>query len=138
LKSAKEGNNPIDQYIRSFPEPVQKKLEMLRALIREQAPHAQEKISYRIPTFFLNGNLVHFAAYSRHIGFYPTSSGIRAFKSKLSKYKNSKGSVQFPIEEPLPVDLIKKIVKFRVEENMGKKSLSGERHHRERRREVAR
>jgi len=74
-----------------------------------------------MPTFFLNGNLVHFAAYSEHIGFYPTPSGIDAFKSELSKYKNAKGSVQFPIEEPLPIELIKKIVKFRVEENINKK-----------------
>jgi uncharacterized protein YdhG (YjbR/CyaY superfamily) len=121
MKSVKKGYKSIDHYIISFPEPVQKKLVKLRDLIREQAPEAQEKISYQMPTFFLNGNLVHFAAYSKHIGFYPTSSGIRAFRSKLSKYKNAKGSVQFPIEEPLPVELIKRMVKFRVEENMKKK-----------------
>jgi len=111
----------IDEYIHSFPEHIQKKLEELREAIKEQAPQAQEKISYQMPTFFLNGNLVHFAAYSEHIGFYPTPSGIDAFKSELSKYKNAKGSVQFPIEEPLPIELIKKIVKFRVEENINKK-----------------
>ncbi|MCZ7400714.1 MAG: DUF1801 domain-containing protein [Candidatus Methanoperedens sp.] len=111
----------IDEYIHSFPEPIQKKLEELREVIKEQAPQAQEKISYQIPTFFLNGNLVHFAAYSKHIGFYPTPSGIDAFKSEISKYKNAKGSVQFPIEEPLPIELIKKIVKFRVEESINKK-----------------
>jgi uncharacterized protein YdhG (YjbR/CyaY superfamily) len=111
----------IDEYIESFPEHVQKKLVELREAIREQAPHAQEKISYQIPTFFLNGNLVHFAAYTNHIGFYPTSTGIRAFKNNLSKYKSAKGSVQFPIEEPLPLGLIRRIVKFRVEENMKKK-----------------
>jgi len=110
----------IDEYIRSFPEPVQKKLLELREAIREQAPQAQEKISYQMPTFFLNGNLVHFAAYSKHIGFYPTPSGISAFQSQLSKYKNAKGSVQFPLAEPLPIDLIKEIVKFRVAENMKK------------------
>lgn len=110
----------IDEYIVSFPEHVQKKLVELREAIREQAPDAQEKISYQIPTFFLNGNLVHFAAYANHIGFYPTSSGIRAFKNKLSKYKSAKGSVQFPMEEPLPLGLIKMIVKFRVKENMKK------------------
>jgi uncharacterized protein YdhG (YjbR/CyaY superfamily) len=121
MKSAKKGYKSIDQYIRSFPEPVQKKLVKLRDLIREQAPQAQAKISYQMPTFFLNGNLVHFAAYSKHIGFYPTSSGIRAFRSKLSKYKHAKGSVRFSIEEPLPVELIRGIVKFRAKENMKKK-----------------
>ena len=110
----------IDEYIRSFPEHIHKKLLEMRDIIREQAPQAQEKISYQMPTFFLNGNLVHFAGYSKHIGFYPTSSGISAFKSKLSKYKNSKGAVQFPIEAPLPIGLIKQIVKFRVAENTKK------------------
>lgn len=111
----------IDEYIHSYPEPIQKKLMELREAIKEQAPEAQEKISYQMPTFFLNGNLVHFAAHSKHIGFYPTPSGIAAFQSELSKYKNAKGSVQFPIEEPLPIELIKRIVKFRVEENIIKK-----------------
>jgi uncharacterized protein YdhG (YjbR/CyaY superfamily) len=96
-------------------------LKQLRKIIREQAPQAQEKISYQMPTFYLNGNLVHFAAHTKHIGFYPTPSGIEAFKSKLSKYKNSKGSVQFPIDEPLPIELIKRIVKFRVAEHTKKK-----------------
>lgn len=110
----------IDEYVRSFPKHTQKKLMELREIIRGQAPQAQEKISYQMPTFFLNGNLVHFAAYSKHIGFYPTPSGISAFKSKLSKYKNAKGSVQFPIEEPLPIRLIKQIIKLRVAENTKK------------------
>jgi uncharacterized protein YdhG (YjbR/CyaY superfamily) len=107
----------IDEYIRAFPKPVRMKLSQLRTIIREQAPHAQEKISYQIPTFFLNGNLVHFAAYARHIGFYPGSSGIRAFRDKLIRYKSAKGSVQFPLDEPLPVGLIRRIVKFRVVQN---------------------
>lgn len=111
----------IDEYIHLFPEHIQKKLEELREAIKEQAPQASEKISYQIPTFYLNGNLVHFAAFSKHIGFYPTSSGIDAFESELSKYKTSTGTVQFPIEEPLPIELIKKIVKFRVEENLKRK-----------------
>ncbi len=111
----------IDKYIRSFPKETQKKLTELRKIIREQAPEAEEKISYQIPTFFLNGNLVHFAAFAKHIGFYPGSSGIRAFKSKLSKYESAKGSVQFPLKEPLPVGVIKQIVKFRVTENLKKK-----------------
>lgn len=113
--------NSIDEYIDAFPEHIQKKLVELRKVIREQAPQAQEKISYQMPTFYLNGNLVHFAAFSKHIGFYPTSSGIAAFKSELSKYKHAKGSVQFPIEEPLPIELIRRIVKFRLAENVKKK-----------------
>jgi uncharacterized protein YdhG (YjbR/CyaY superfamily) len=110
----------IDEYIQSFPEHVQIKLKQLRLLIRQITPEAQEKISYQMPTFYLNGNLVHFAAFSKHIGFYPTSSGIANFKSELSKYKSSKGAVQFPIDEPLPLELIKRIVRFRVEENRKK------------------
>ncbi len=121
MKKVKKEFKSIDEYIRTFPEYTQEKLMELRTIIQEQAPQAQEKISYQIPTFFLNGNLVHFAAYSKHIGFYPTPSGIHAFKSRLSKYKNAKGSVQFPLEEPLPKGLIKDIVKFRVKENMKKK-----------------
>jgi uncharacterized protein YdhG (YjbR/CyaY superfamily) len=118
VEKEKKGYESIDEYIRSFPVHIQKKLVELREVIREQAPQAQEKISYQMPTFILNGNLVHFAGYSKHIGFYPTPTGINAFKSRLSKYKNAKGSVQFPIAEPLPTELIKSIVKFRVEENM--------------------
>jgi uncharacterized protein YdhG (YjbR/CyaY superfamily) len=110
------GFESIDEYIRSFPKPVQKKLRELRKVIRELAPDAEEKISYQIPTFHLGRNLVHFAAYANHIGFYPTSSGIRAFKSKLSKYNYSKGAIQFPLDEPLPMGLIRQIVKFRVRE----------------------
>lgn len=110
----------IDEYIDSFPEHIKKKLVELREAIRAQAPQAQEKISYQMPTFFLNGNLVHFAAYSKHIGLYPTPSGIEAFKNELSKYNTAKGSVQFPIEEPLPIDLIREIVRFRVKENSKK------------------
>jgi uncharacterized protein YdhG (YjbR/CyaY superfamily) len=120
MEKKKTGYESIDEYIHFFPEHIQKKLVELRKAIREQAPQAQEKISYQMPTFFLNGNLVYFAAYSKHIGFYPTSSGINAFKSKLSKYKHAKGSVQFPIEEPLPIELIKRIVKFRLAENSKK------------------
>ena len=112
----------IDEYIETFPEPVQSKLQELRLLIREAAPQAQETISYKIPTFYLNGNLVHFAAYDKHIGFYPGPSGIANFKDELSRYKSAKGSVQFPLEEPLPQDLITRIVAFRVDEASKKKS----------------
>jgi len=111
----------IDEYIRSFPEHIQKKLKELRNVIKAQVPEAQEKISYQIPTFYLNGNLVHFAGYETHIGLYPGANGIAVFKSELAKYKIGKGSVQFPIEKPLPIELIIKIVKFRVKENLKKR-----------------
>ena len=93
-------------------------MEELRATIKAAAPEAEEKISYQMPTFALKGNLVHFAAYKNHIGFYPTPSGIEAFKHELSIYEGSKGSVKFPIEKPLPLELISKIVAFRVAENL--------------------
>jgi uncharacterized protein YdhG (YjbR/CyaY superfamily) len=121
MVTGKKGYSSIDEYIRSFPEHIQKKLEEIRNVIKELVPEAQEKISYQIPAFSLNGNLVWFAGYAKHIGFYPGASGIKAFKSELSKYKYAKGSVQFPIEEPLPIELIKKIVNFKVEENLKKK-----------------
>jgi uncharacterized protein YdhG (YjbR/CyaY superfamily) len=111
----------IDEYIRSFPGPVRAQLRELRNLIRRLAPDAQEKISYQIPTFTLHGNLVHFAAFANHIGLYPGSSGVRAFESKLTRYKHSKGAIQFPLDEPLPVSLITQIVKFRVKESLAKK-----------------
>jgi uncharacterized protein YdhG (YjbR/CyaY superfamily) len=110
----------IDQYISNFPISTQKILEELRAIIRESAPAASEIISYQIPTFFQNGNLVHFAAYENHIGFYPGASVIQAFGNELRNYKTAKGSIQFPIDQPIPLELIKKIVKFRVEENSAK------------------
>ena len=110
----------IDHYISIFPKDVQAKLEELRATIQTAAPEATEKISYQMPTFFLHRNLVYFAAYKRHIGFYPSSSGIAAFAAELTQYKNSKGAVQFPLEQPLPLDLITRIVQFRVKENRQK------------------
>lgn len=116
----KAGELKVDEYIASFPEDIRGKLDDLRSLIKEIAPQAVEKISYRIPTFYLNGNLVHFAAYQNHIGFYPTSSGIERFERELSNYKHSKGAVQFPLDEPLPAELIQKIVRFRVQENLAR------------------
>jgi len=107
----------IDEYIADFPSNVRTILERLRKVIRKAAPGAKEAISYGIPTFKLNGNLVHFAAYKNHIGFYPTSSGIAAFKKEIAAYKWSRGTVQFPIDRPIPVDLVKKIVLFRVKES---------------------
>ncbi|MGG0657231.1 iron chaperone [Rummeliibacillus pycnus] len=112
--------NTIDEYISQFPSDVQDKLQQLRNVIKEIAPDAEEKISYQMPAFTLKGNLVYFAAYKKHIGFYPTSSGITAFKDELSQFKLSKGTVQFPIDEPLPYKLISRMVKFRVEENIRK------------------
>jgi uncharacterized protein YdhG (YjbR/CyaY superfamily) len=117
LKRPRREYASIDEYIRSFPPEIQKLLNEVRAAIKATAPDAMEKISYQIPTFYLNGNLVHFAAFKNHIGFYPASSGISAFKDELKEYKNSKGSVQFPLDKPIPIALIKRIVKFRVGEN---------------------
>ena len=111
----------IDEYISTFPANVQIILEELRRAIRDAAPQAQEAISYQMPAFKLNGNLVWFAAFKNHIGFYPTSSGIEAFKERLAAYETSKGTVKFPINEPIPFDLIKEIVKFRVKENLEKR-----------------
>ncbi|MFI5449458.1 MAG: iron chaperone [Candidatus Bathyarchaeia archaeon] len=119
---SRERFKTIDEYIKTFPTDVQSILERMRQTIRKAAPEAVEAISYGIPTFKLNGSLVHFAAFKKHIGFYPTSSGIRAFKKELSSYKWSKGSVQFPKDKPIPYDLVKKIVRFRVKENLKKKS----------------
>ena len=116
----KERFKTIDEYIKAYPEDVQRVLERMRQTIRKAAPKAVEAISYGIPTFKLNGNLVHFAAFKKHIGFYPTSSGIRAFKKDLSPYKWSTGSVQFPKDKPIPYELVKKIVRFRVKENLKK------------------
>ena len=119
---AKQGTKieTIDEYINSFPINVQNILEKLRKIIKESAPEAEETISYGMPTFKLNGNLVHFAAHKNHIGFYPTSSCIEAFQKELAQYKSAKGSVQFPTDKPIPYGLIKKIVIFRVKENLKK------------------
>jgi len=110
----------IDEYISSYPEDVAQILTQIRSVIRESAPGAKEKISYQMPTFYLNGNLVHFAAFTNHIGFYPTPSGIEAFKDEIARYKWSKGAVQFPIDQPMPYELIRRIVQFRVAENTKK------------------
>ena len=113
----------IDEYISEFPENVRLILEELRRVIREAAPQAEEAMRYGIPTFRLNGNLVHFAAFKHHIGFYPTPSAIEAFKEELFPYKQAKGSVQFPMDKQMPYDLVRKIVTYRVAENLerGKK-----------------
>jgi uncharacterized protein YdhG (YjbR/CyaY superfamily) len=111
----------IDTYIKTFPKEVQEKLNCIRSLLHQIVPEASEIISYGMPTFKLNGNLVHFAAYKNHIGLYPTPSAILKFEKELSIYNYSKGAVQFPIEKPLPVDLIEKMVRFRVAEQLQKK-----------------
>lgn len=116
MESVKAKN--IDAYIAAFPDPVQQKLREMRTTIRKAAPGAEEAISYAIPTFKLKGNLVHFAAFKTHIGFYPAPRGIDAFKDELAKYGGGKGTVQFPLDEPLPLSLITRIVKFRVKDNL--------------------
>jgi len=112
--STKNKFNTIDEYISTFPDDIQNILQKIRQTIKEAAPDAEEAISYQIPTFKLNGNLVHFAAFKNHVGFYPAPSGQKAFQKELSVYKRGKGSVQFPLDKPIPLSLIKKIVKYRV------------------------
>ena len=112
----------IDEYIAAQPKTVQSRLQQIRSAIAQVAPDASEKISYQMPTFYLNGNLVHFAAFENHIGFYPTPGGVKAFQEELSGYKYAKGSIQFPINRPVPLTLIRKIVRFRVEENSKKRA----------------
>lgn len=114
-KGSKSGS--IDEYMEGFPPETRRVLKEVRALIREVAPEAKEKIRYSIPTFHLNGNLVHFAGYANHVGFYPTPSGIEAFREELEPYRTSKGAVQFPLGQPIPRDLIRRIVAFRVQED---------------------
>ena len=115
----------IDGFIAGFPVDVQKVLKKVRATIKKAAPKAEETINYGIPTFTLNGNLVHFSAFKNHIGFYPTPSGIEKFKKELSVYEGAKGSVKFPLDQPIPYGLIAKIVIFRVEENSQKAEAKG-------------
>jgi uncharacterized protein YdhG (YjbR/CyaY superfamily) len=121
MQESKTTFSSIDEYIETFPTLVQEKLQEIRLTIHESAPEATEAISYQMPTFKLNGNLVHFAAYEHHIGFYPIPTGMEAFKEELSHYKTGKGSVQFPLDQPLPLDLIRRIVEFRVKENQAAK-----------------
>ena len=120
METNKSTPQNTDEYIANFPKDIQEILQELWATIREAAPDAEEVISYQMPTFRLKGNLVHFAAYKNHIGFYPTPSGIENFKKELSVYEGAKGSVKFPIDQPLPLDLISNIVRFRVTENLEK------------------
>jgi uncharacterized protein YdhG (YjbR/CyaY superfamily) len=118
MKSTQAEN--IDDYIAEFPKDTQKILQEIRTTIRKAAPKAEEAIKYAIPTFVLNGNLVHFAAFKNHIGFYPAPMGIAAFKKETAPYEAGKGTLQFPLDKPVPLKLISKIVKFRVEANLEK------------------
>lgn len=117
---AKTDFKTMDDYIQTFPEDVQVILEQVRQTIQKAAPKAEETIKYQLPTFTLEGNLVYFAAFKNHIGFYPMPSGIATFKKELSQYKGAKGSVQFPMDQPMPLRLISKIVKYRTKENLTK------------------
>ncbi len=120
MERTKINYNNIEDYLLNFPQDVQAKLRAMRATIVAAAPDAVEKISYQMPTFVLEGNLVHFAAFKNHIGFYPTPSAIVEFCEQLKAYKCSKGAIQFPLDMPLPLELIEQIVKFRVGENLKK------------------
>jgi len=115
----------IDEYIANCPAQAQPKLHEIREIIREAAPEAEEKISYNMPTYYLNGNVVHFAGYAKHIGFYPVPSAISEFQAELVIYKNAKGSVQFPLDKPLPSDLIRRMVLFRVKESKDRAARKG-------------
>lgn len=112
--------NTIDEYITRFPEAIQEQLQLIRQTIKKAAPNAQETIKYTMPTFTLNGNLVYFAGFNNHIGFYGTPKGNAALQKELSAYKQGKGSIQFPLSQPMPLDLIARMVKFRAEENWEK------------------
>ncbi len=120
MKSTTNKPTTIDEYIEQFPEDVQQILTRVREVIKESAPDAVEKISYQMPGFYLKGMLVWFAGHKNHLGFYPTGAGIEAFKDELSPYKFSKGAVQFPLDQPIPYNLISKIVKYRVAQNQKK------------------
>lgn len=120
MRTEKPAPRTVEEYIAGFPQDSQERLETIRRTIREEATDAEETIKYQMPTFTLKGNLVHFAAFKKHIGFYPVPTGIEAFKEELSVYECGKGSVQFPLDRPIPYDLIRRIVQFRVQENRQK------------------
>lgn len=125
MEANKTTYRTIDQYIADFPPDLQDILTKIRKVIKEAAPDAKEKISYQMPAFELNGNLVYYCAFKKHIGFYPTPSGIGAFREELSGYKGAKGSVQFPLKKPIPYYLIRRITEYRAEENRKKGKQDG-------------
>ncbi len=127
MATEKRTPKDIDEYIAGYPEEVQEILDKIRTTIREAAPGAEETMGYGIPTFKLEGNLVHFGAYKKHIGFYPAPRGIEAFKEELSPYAGGKGTVQFPLDQPIPYELIAKIVRFRVQDNLERAAAKGKR-----------
>ena len=120
MKTEQTIHETIDDYIADFPPDVQAILKKLRATIRKAAPDAEEAMKYRLPTFVLHGNLVHFGAFKKHIGFYATPTGNEKFRKELAVYEGAKGSVQFPLDKPIPYDLVSRMVKFRVKENLEK------------------
>jgi uncharacterized protein YdhG (YjbR/CyaY superfamily) len=122
MKRSDDTATTIDEYIAGHPPKIRTRLKAMRATIRKHAPESEERISYRIPTFYLGGNLVHFAAFDRHVGFYPGAAGIAAFRDALAEYKSAKGSVQFPHTEPLPLALVAEIVRFRVAQQAAKRA----------------
>jgi uncharacterized protein YdhG (YjbR/CyaY superfamily) len=127
MKTREATAKDIDEYIAGFPRDVQEILEKVRTTIRQAAPDAKEAIKYQLPTFTLNGNLVHFGAFKNHIGFYPTPTGTEKFKQELSVYEGAKGSIRFPLDKPIPYDLIRKIVEFRVKESLERAEAKGKR-----------
>lgn len=120
MKTVSTKFKTVDEYLSAFPATTQKLLQEVRQAIKKAAPKAEEMISYNMPAFKFHGALVYYAAYKNHIGFYPTSSGIRVFKEELKNYKTSKGAIQFPVDKPIPLNLISRIVKFRAKENLEK------------------
>jgi uncharacterized protein YdhG (YjbR/CyaY superfamily) len=120
MKANQTAPQNIDEYIATFPDDIQKILQKIRITIKKAAPDAEEAIKYQIPTFTLKGNLVHFAAFKNHIGFYPAPTAIEEFKDELSVYEGAKGSVRFPLDKPIPFDLLSRIVRFRVKKNLEK------------------
>ena len=122
MEASKAQFTTIDEYIESCPEAVRPTLQTLRQVIKEEVPDDEETIKYQMPTFIYHGNLVYFAAFKNHIGFYPTPSGIDALGNEVAQYKAGKGTLQFPLNEPLPYSLIRKIVQFRLQENLARKT----------------
>ena len=120
MEKSKMTINSVDEYILRFPKEIQGTVRKLRIAIKESAPNALEKISYNMPAYYQEGNIIYFSVFSKHIGFYPLPSGVKKFEKELSKYKQGKGSIQFPINQPMPYKLIQEIVKFRVKENLAK------------------
>ena len=120
MKAKQQQPTTIDEYIADFPKDVQARLQKVRAAIRKAAPDAEEAIKYQIPTFVLNGNLIHFGGYNNHVGLYPGSKPIEAFKDELTRYELSKGTIRFPLDKPLPLGLIGRITKFCVKRNLEK------------------